>query len=136
MYVVRVADVEDLELIVTRDISVAATATVGVDFAVLVEVALDGYLRVVSGGRRDILPFWGAWPTSRVVQVCRGFDFSVAVEVVVVYQIRIGGGKPVGWHVVMRVIGILYLDNRIDPSVRALIQVIPGDEREAPRERR
>jgi len=134
LYVVRVADIENLKLIVTRDISVAATATIGIYLTVLVEVTLDGYLRVVPGGRRDILPFWRAWSTSRVVQVCRRFDFSVAVEVVIVYQIRIGGGQPVGRHVAVRVIGILYLDDGIDPSVRTLIRVISGDEGEATRE--
>tara|TARA_B110000263_G_scaffold222389_1_gene211435 strand:- start:2 stop:412 length:411 start_codon:yes stop_codon:yes gene_type:complete len=136
LYVVRAADVENLKLIVTRDISVATATTVSVDFAVLVEVALDGYLRVVSGGRRDVLPFWIARPSGRVVQVCRRFDLAIAVEIVIVYQIGIRSIQSVGQQVVVRVISILNLDDWIDPSVRALIRVIPGDEREAPRERR
>ena len=84
MYVVRAADVENLKLIVTRDISVATATTVSVDLAVLEEVTLDGYLRVVPGCRSDVLPLRVARSPGRVVKVCRRFDLAIAVEVVVV----------------------------------------------------
>jgi hypothetical protein len=128
LYVVRAADVENLKLIVTRDISVATATTVSVDLAVLVEVALDGYLRVVPWGRRDVLPFWIARPTGRVVQVCRRFDLAIAVEIVIVYQIGIRGIQSVGQHVIVRVIGVLNLDYRVDPSVSIIGRIVSGDE--------
>jgi hypothetical protein len=128
LYVVRAADVENLKLIVTRDISVATATTVSVDLAVLEEVALDGYLRVISGCRSDVLPLRVARPPGRVVKVCRRFDLAIAVEIVIVYQIGIRSIQSMGRHVVVRVIGVLNLDYRVDPSVSIIGRIVSGDE--------
>ena len=52
---VRLAYVEDLELVVRGDVGEAAARPVPVDLAVLEEVPLDGYLGVVPGRGPDVL---------------------------------------------------------------------------------
>ena len=84
--VIRVAYVEDLELVVARNICKAATSPIAIYLAVLVEVPFDSYLGVIPWGRSDILEFLTTGPPSGIIELRRRLDVAIAIQVVVVNE--------------------------------------------------
>ena len=121
---VRLADVEDLKLVVGGDVGEAAARPVPVDLAVLEEVPLDGYLRVVPGRGPDVLVLVEAGTACHVVQVGRRLDLAIAVQVVVVDHLGIGRLQPVCHQIAVRVVLVLYLHDRVDPLPIIGIRVV------------
>ncbi len=71
-------------MVVAGNICKAATSSIAIYLAVLVEVSFDSYLGVIPWGRSDILEFLTTGPTSGIIELRRGLDVAIAIQVVVV----------------------------------------------------